>query len=101
MSERATHLRVDQVRALDHFCHLLKVTFDETPYLVGSVDVRIPIDDEAFEVIPMDVLDLNMLLSRWGQQVTGLPIDCQAQRLSEFRDAKGPARPRTLPRRTP
>jgi hypothetical protein len=27
--------------------------------------------------------DLHMLLSRWGQQVTGLPIDCQVQERTE------------------
>jgi len=105
VNERATQLRVDEIRALDHFCHLLEASFGERPYLVGSaitrpdyrdVDVRVPLDDEAYEAIPLEVLDLNMLLSQWGQRVSGLPIDCQVQRLSEFQAATGPVNPRGL-----
>ncbi len=91
--QRATYLRVDEVRLLDHWCDSLGQTFGTTPYLVGSVlirsdyrdvDVRVMLDDDAYEAIPMHVLDLNMLLSRWGQQSTGLPIDCQVQSYTEW-----------------
>lgn len=103
--ERAIYLRVDQVRKLDHWCQSLRVSFKTHVYLVGSVltgkdwrdvDVRIVISDEAFESIPMQTLDLDMLLSEWGQNQTDLPIDCQVQSASEFSTYKGPRNPRGI-----
>lgn len=103
--KRMSYLSVDQMRSLDHWCHLLRMSFGEIPFLVGSaitrpdyrdVDIRIPLDDGTFDTFPMDVGDLNMLLSRWGKQMTGLPIDCQVQRLSEFRSHGDRAYPRFL-----
>ena len=89
---RATRLSVDQVRAIDHFAASLYVMFPEMlgVAVVGSslerddyrdVDLRVVLDDEHYQGIYdlLDVLDLNALLSRWGQQVTALPIDCQIQ----------------------
>lgn len=93
---RATRLSVDQARAIDQFAELLFVMFPHQWGVVhcGSsldsddwrdVDVRIVLDDEDVAtlsgVLVLD--DLHVLLSRWGQQVTGLPIDCQVQTLTE------------------
>lgn len=74
----------------------------ETPYLVGSilrersgwrdVDVRVMVDDETFAAIfgEDDVWItngrlrlINMALSALGEQMTGLPVDCQIQQASE------------------
>ncbi len=102
--ERAIYLRVDQVRRLDHWCLLLKRAFlDADVYLVGSVlstanhrdiDVRVVLPDETIKALPLRNLDLNYLLSQWGQDQTGLPIDCQVQSVSEHRAETGPANPR-------
>lgn len=101
--KRSIYLRVDEVRLLDHWCHLLRMSFGEMPYLVGSVlertdhrdvDIRIILTDEKYDAIPMNVRDLNMLLSRWGQQMTGLPIDCQVQSAAESKGFDGPINPR-------
>lgn len=62
--------------------------FKETPYLVGSVaradrnwrdvDVRmlavLGLSEE-----PLALRTLNLALSLWGKQVTGLPVDFQMQ----------------------
>jgi hypothetical protein len=105
--KRVMWLRVDEVRLLDHWCSALAASFSECPYLVGSaitredyrdVDIRIPLPDEVVASLPMQLLDLNMMLSRWGQQATGLPIDCQVQPLSEFKSYTGPAYPRGIAR---
>jgi len=58
-----------------------------------DVDLRVVIEDADYVALVgvLDVQDLNMLLSRWGRQVTGLPIDCQLQQRSEHqREAFGP-----------
>lgn len=97
MKRRATRLAVDQVRAIDQFAELLFVTF---PHMwgvthVGSsltsddwrdVDLRVVLPDQQVESLTsvLDLFDIHMLLSRWGQQMTGLPIDCQIQALSDF-----------------
>ena len=104
IASRATRLRVDQIRAIDHFVSSLSVMFPEMygVAVVGSslerddyrdVDLRIVLDDEHCQGIHdlLNVEDLNALLSRWGQQVTGLPIDCQIQPQWEHLDeAFGP-----------
>ena len=95
---RSTRLGPDQVRAIDHFAESLFVMF---PHQVGvahvgsslsrddyrDVDLRVVLDDASRRVLAaiIDLDDLHMLLSRWGQQVTGLPIDCQTQEQSEHR----------------
>lgn len=101
---RSTRLGPDQVRAIDHFAESLFVMF---PHQVGvvhcgssltrddyrDVDLRVVIEDADYLALVgvLDVHDLNMLLSRWGRQVTGLPIDCQLQQRSEHRrEAFGP-----------
>lgn len=94
--KRATRLSVDQVRAVDHFVGSLSVMFPTMlgVAMVGSslerddwrdVDLRVVVADEVLAEFGglLDLLDLHMLLSRWGQQVTGLPIDCQLQSQSE------------------
>ncbi len=101
--QRAIYLDVPDVRVLDHWCESLRLSFRREVYLVGSVlqgpdhrdvDVRIMLTDEEMAALPMHVLDLNMMLSRWGQQATGLPIDCQVQTLAEFTTEGGPRNPR-------
>jgi hypothetical protein len=93
---RATRLSVDQVRAIDQFAELLFVMF---PHMLGvvhcgssitsdewrDVDVRIVMENNQVHVLRaiVELDDLHMLLSRWGQQVTGLPIDCQVQERTE------------------
>ena len=92
MKKRAIYLRVDQVRRLDHWCESLARSFERTPYLVGSVlstpewrDVDIRMAFRDMERCPMDLADLNMLVSKWGQDQTFLPIDFQLQPKAEFR----------------
>lgn len=103
MSKRTIYLRVDQVRRLDHWCHVLALSFGRTAYLVGSVlerpdwrdvDVRLIAPDEVVQRLPMDRLDLNMLLSEWGQRQTDLPIDCQLQTSDEAAEYDGTRNPR-------
>jgi hypothetical protein len=97
--KRVTWLRVDEVRLLDHWCRNLRQTFPNAlgVYLVGSVlerqdyrdvDVRIVMRQECGNFGPhmfgeIALLDLNLLLSLWGQEQTGLPIDCQLQSWDE------------------
>jgi len=68
--------------------------FKHMPYHVGSsreradwrdVDVRIMVPDDTFAQLDalLDTRRLNLMLSLWGQKVTGLPIDCQVQSMSE------------------
>lgn len=89
---RATRLSVDQVRLIDHFADQLFVMF---PLMLGvtmvgsslerddwrDVDLRVIVTDDHLGALRdlLDLDDLHMLLSRWGQQTTGLPIDCQLQ----------------------
>lgn len=93
---RATQLDVDEVRALDHWCTLLRGMFPTTVGVihVGSsivrpdyrdVDIRVVLlDDEHAALVPLiNRLDLHMLLSQWGRQMTGLRIDCQLQSVTE------------------
>lgn len=96
MKRRATALRVDEVRLLDHWCESMVTMFPDRigVYHVGSsvtgetyrdVDVRIVLTDAAVDQLAavLDISDLNMLLSRWGQQSTGLPVDAQVQSLRQ------------------
>lgn len=96
MKRRSTRLAVDQVRALDHFAEALFVMFPTQIGVVhvGSsldsddwrdVDVRVVLADDEYDDLCglLAVEDLGMLLSRWGQVTTGLPIDCQLQPMRE------------------
>lgn len=92
---RATYLAVDEMRRLDHWCRNLRDTFPCLgTFLVGSVlvrpdyrdvDVRVVLVDKHHRRLSrsIDLLDLGMMLSRWGQEQTGLPIDAQVQSLTE------------------
>lgn len=108
-AQRATYLGVDQLRRLDHWCYSLRASFGtrvphRAIYLVGSVlerpdfrdvDLRIMLTDKEMRFLPLNRLDLNMMLSRWGQEATGLPIDCQVQSPAVFDEHAGrPRNPR-------
>ena len=89
-------LGVDAVRRLDHFATSLDIMLPTNVGVVhcGSsltranyrdVDVRVVLPDDDYQALArlVNVLDLNMLLSGWGQRVADLPIDCQVQSLTE------------------
>jgi len=83
------------------FGEVVEKLIGETPYIVGSaldkpdfrdVDVRIMLEDEAFERIfggdglwiTNGALTLaNMALSALAREISGLEIDCQIQRLTD------------------
>ena len=48
-----------------------------------DVDVRILLADDVYDALPIMPHYLNLTLSLWGQRVTGLPIDCQVQRMTD------------------
>jgi hypothetical protein len=89
--KRATYLTQSGYRLLDDWGSNLRRMFPgEVAYLVGSalttadhrdVDVRLMLDDDRYWSLTavVDVDDLNLTVSLWGQQVTGLPIDFQVQ----------------------
>lgn len=92
MGDRATYLTVSEHRLLDDWCANLRRMFPGQggPYLVGSalttadhrdVDVRLMLDDDDHFALAsvVDLEDLNLAVSLWGQRVTGLPIDFQVQ----------------------
>lgn len=95
MKKRHVYLDVPVLRRLDHWCHLVARSFDgDPPYLVGSVlerpdwrdvDVRLLLADRQVAAIPMNLRDLNMIVSDWGRSVTALPIDFQIQPETEWR----------------
>ena len=102
--KRAIYLGVEHMRLLDHWCASLRSTFGRTPYLCGSVlqradwrdvDIRIQLTNKEMHHLPLNRLDLNMMLSEWGKRVTGLPIDCQVQSADAFHEHDGePRNPR-------
>lgn len=88
----------------------LRRAFGATAYHVGSsfgvgraaefpyrdVDVRIMLDDDdPLLADPNRWVAINVALSCWGRQVTGLPIDCQLQATSVGNSEKhvGPRNP--------
>jgi len=96
---RATSLGPQDIFLLDQWGRQLKEAFGETPYLVGSVaraddhwrdiDVRMLAPNRLkYEptVIDSDLMirTINVAVSLWGRQVTGLPIDFQIQQDEEF-----------------
>jgi hypothetical protein len=95
MSDRATYLTQSGYRLLDDWGVGLRRMFPaEVAYLVGSalttsdyrdVDVRLMLDDDAHKALAsvVNLADLDLSVSLWGQQVTGLPIDFQVQRTTE------------------
>jgi hypothetical protein len=93
---RATSLSPPDFLLLDQWgCHLWEV-FDETPYCVGSVtraardyrdvDVRmlLPHGAEWIAATKIRLRAVNLGVSMWGRQATGLPIDFQFQPSDEF-----------------
>lgn len=92
---RATYLTQSGIRLLHDWGTALQRTFPgHTAYLVGSaltradhrdVDVRVMLDEDVWLSIEdvVNLADLNLAVSLWGQQVTGLPIDFQVQRKAD------------------
>lgn len=91
---RATALGPQDFGLLCDWAHRVKQAFDAMPYLVGSVergdrnwrdvDVRVLLDEDEWEALTRDdvmrLRALNLSISLWGRQATGLPIDFQFQR---------------------
>lgn len=99
---RRIQLDPANVRLLDDWGKALRSTFNgEIAYHVGSsfrgdgsyrdVDVRIILPNDKYEAIAavMKPRRLNLMLTLWGRQVTGLLIDCQVQPLSFANDVYG------------
>lgn len=94
--KRATYLHVSDMELLSDWGRHLYAAFhfEHTPYHVGSslvrpdwrdVDVRVMVPDDVYAQYDalFDLRRLNLALSLWGQKVTGLPIDCQVQSITE------------------
>lgn len=100
---RGNYIPIAQCRLLIEWANTLNDMFhgdgSHGPYLVGSaiqradyrdVDMRIIMDDDRVEAIPLNLRYFNMAISLWGQQVTGLPVDFQVQPASEATLQRGP-----------
>ena len=101
--QRATSLGPQDIFLLDQWGRQLQEAFIETPYLVGSVargetgwrdvDVRILNRLSTFgRMKPLGIRTVNLAISLWGRQVTGLPIDFQIQQSEEFHSYDGEIR---------
>lgn len=112
MNGRATYLTTVQIdRLYDWGCVLRAEVGGHMPYLVGSalarpdwrdVDVRIIVEGAPSWFGPfLSDRRAHFLLSLWGQQATGLPIDCQFQTMAEANAIDGPRHPIGLQRRFP
>lgn len=92
-SRRGTTLGPHDLFLLDQWGRQLEEAFGDTPYLVGSVergkltwrdvDVRM-VNPLSVEPDSLALRTINVAISLWGRQVTGLPIDFQFQGLLEF-----------------
>ena len=103
---RATSLGPQDIFLLDQWGRQLQEAFGETPYLVGSV-ARAADNWRDVDVRMLDSLSasslgrrtLNVALSLWGRQITGLPIDFQFQGEEEFHsyanEVRNPLGPRS------
>ena len=93
---RATYLDRVQMQRLCDWSRVVRRTFEHShgPYLVGSarerrdwrdVDVRLILPDDQYDQLAavMNVDRLGFTIALWGQEVTGLPIDFQVQRMTE------------------
>lgn len=92
---RLNYLTMAQTALLLDWAASVQQTFKgEMCYHVGSslhtkdyrdVDVRLILNDSDFDALAQRVkIDrLNLAVSLWGNQVTGLPIDFQVQRMTE------------------
>jgi hypothetical protein len=101
---RASSLGPHDFMLLDQWARQLYDAFAVRPYLVGSVrrgerqwrdvDVRIllpegaawlgEIDGLSDTIVSLRLRTVNLAISLWGRQVTGLPIDFQFQPDAEF-----------------
>lgn len=106
---RATILSPQDFYLLDQWGRQVSEAFDETPYLVGSalgdtrddyrdVDVRVLCDDP-WVLGPLcddgarpRLRVVNLAVTLWGRQATGLPIDFQFQQSDEFHEYDGQRR---------
>lgn len=95
--KRATSLSPHDFLLLDQWGRDLDEAFRSSmltsPYLVGSVldggayrdvDVRMLTSDPWVLTHDLRLRTLNMCVSMWGRQVTGLPVDFQFQPEAEF-----------------
>lgn len=94
---RATQLSVTERALLEDWARYLFPFLAETPFLVGSVlerpdyrdiDVRVILEDDRYAQLCelVDIERLGLLVSLWGQKVTGLPIDFQIQQMTAAND---------------
>ena len=100
---RATALSPTEMLRLDGWAEALTWTFSEGLYLVGSVltrrdprdvDVRCRIPDDDPLLADKDRLRVvNVALSVWAQQATGLNVDFQFQSMSEFATERETGKP--------
>lgn len=101
--KRHTQLGPATIRLLDDWGKALRATFPDAfgSYLVGSamtkanprdIDVRIILPDDSFARLQegLTIRRLNLMLTLWGERVTGLPVDCQVQQQS-FANATYPS----------
>lgn len=101
-SQRAASVGPQDIFLLDQWGRQLQEAFMETAYLVGSVaraetiwrdvDVRMEVPAALRRTKPILLRTLNVALSLWGRQVTGLPIDFQIQDAEEFHKYDGEIR---------
>lgn len=111
MSARSTHLDLSAIKLLEDWADAAREFIPEafTPMLVGSaltrpdyrdVDVRIIIPDSEFDALTAlaSLPRINLMLSLWGQKVTGLPVDCQIQRHTDATEEFGDHRRHPLRR---
>lgn len=106
VQKRATSLSPQDIFLLDQWGRQLWEAFGDTPYLVGSVqraeqewrdvDIRMVVP---FDVGPLALRTINVAITLWGRQVTGLPIDFQFQTTDEFHsfdnESRNPMGPRS------
>lgn len=105
---RAVYLLMSDLAAVDTWAEDLRRLFRGEDlvgtYIVGSalrtsayrdVDIRLVVDDNVAGALAsmLDIKRLNLALSTWGQRMTGLPIECQVQSLTEAGTYDGPVRP--------
>ena len=94
LNGRVSALSPTEMMRLDLWASTFVDAFDHGPWLVGSVlqrrdfrdvDVRLVLDDDDALLAEPDRLRLlNVGLSVWAQQMTGLPVDFQFQSSSEW-----------------
>lgn len=97
MTKTLNFMHVTDRRILESWAERLRETFPTElggPFHVGSsltsrewrdVDLVTILDDAEFDALAavVDIDDLNLAFSLWGQRVTGLPIDFKVQRQTD------------------